>query len=109
MERETKTITTPVGKQKVEVYTYLTGREKREITDIFLSQAKLSLSGDDVKADDFSGDVMNQANDKAIKLLIASVDGKKENILDAVLDMRDEDYQFIVEQLNEIQSPGKKK
>jgi len=52
---------------------------------------------------------MNRANDKSIELLIYSIDGKKEGILDMILDMRSEDYDFIVKELNKIQNPIKKK
>ena len=109
-KRETITFKTPLDEHEVEIYTYLTGREKREITNIFLSSASLSISTgkQDVKADNFDASLMDKANDKAITLLIASVDGKKENVLDAVLNMKNEDYDFVIAAINEIQQPKKK-
>jgi len=112
VQREIKTIETPEDGVEVKIYTYLTGREKREITNIFLSSAKLSINGTDearIKADNFDGSVMNRANDKAIELLVHSVNGKTENKLDAILNMKVTDYEYVLEQINIVQQGDKKK
>lgn len=110
MERETKEITTPIENHKVVIYTYLTGREKRELTNIFLSSAKFSLENNQgLKADNFDATVANKAKDKAINLLVLSVDDNKENILDKLLDMRSEDYDFVSQEIDKLTNPTSKK
>ena len=114
MERETKKVTTPVSKQVVEIKTYITGREKREITNSF-------MHGDikyNVKENDISGFKLNSMDvqqDVAFKTIVVSVDGHKYgdsvgegdslklfSIVDAILDMRDADYKFVVDSINEV-------
>lgn len=102
MDRETKTIETPIGKQKVEIKTWLTGREKRAITSLFLGNASI---GDQGKGNiNLSADIVNQAQDESFKSVIVSIDGKKENIVNSILDMRGEDYDFVVAEINKITS-----
>jgi len=108
MTRETKELITPVDKHKVIVYSYITGRDKREITSVYLSNSKINVSDEKISTPSFDGSLVNKATDKAIELLIESVDGKKENILESILDFKAEDYDFIVNELNEIQKPKKK-
>lgn len=103
MERETKKITTPIGKQVVEMKTYLTGREKRALTNIYL-KGNLSFNLDDKDIKGFKGDILEEAENFAWKTVIVSIDGKTENIVDTILDMRAEDYQAIVKAVNEIVS-----
>lgn len=108
-ERETKTITTPSGVDLV-VKTYLTGREKREITNSFLNpNIKYNIEKSDVSG--FNAGSMDAQQDVAFKLIVVSVDGKKDNdivdgkpfsICDAILDMRDSDYEFVVFEINKI-------
>lgn len=101
--RETKTITTPVGKHNVELKTYITGREKREISNIFLKGMKVTTDGSVASTIDVS--VNQEANDKAWELVVVSIDGKKSNeisIIDTVLDMHVEDTNFVKAEVNKI-------
>jgi len=101
MERETKQITTPFGKKIVVLVTYLTGREKRALTNVYLkSGLSFNIADQDVKG--FKSDVLEEAENLAWKTVIVSIDGKTEAIIETVLDMRSEDYQFIVNAVNEV-------
>ncbi len=103
MERETKIIETPIGKDKVEVKTYLNGREKRQLTNIYLSgDIQVSLENHDVKG--IKPEFMDKAQDLAWSLVVVSINGSKENIVDTILDMRSEDYDFVVAAVNDITS-----
>jgi len=78
MNRETKTIKTPVGQKEVVINSYMTGREKREL---------------------FKQDGDKNYDTKSIKMCVMSIDGNKENILDNVLDMHGKDYDFVLDEI----------
>ena len=103
MERETKEIITPIGKNKVVVKTWLTGREKRDIKNILLQSTKIkSLNNGKTDIDMMSGDIMVKIEEKTIETIVLSVDGVKDNIVDTVLDMHSNDYDFIKNEVNNI-------
>jgi len=107
MERETKTYTTPLGKREIVVKSYLIGREKRLIENIFL-QGDGGISVDTtggVKG--LSANLVDEAQNLAWRTIIVSLDGKKDgengfNIVDEILDMRAGDYDFILRIVNAV-------
>jgi len=104
MERETKEIITP-NNHKVVLKTYITGREEREIRNVYLENIDVTGNG---AVKDIKADLVGKAENKAIELIVISVDGNKEKVVDLVLDLRKEDCNFIVEQINEIIGDKKK-
>lgn len=105
MDRETTTIKTPVDKHEIVLKSWITGREKRELRKPFLKEIKISLKkGEkDAEAESFNSfEAMNEAENKAIEIMIVSINGKKENILNTVLDMKEKDYSFIIKEINKI-------
>jgi len=82
---ETKTITTEIGKNKVVVKAWLTGRDVREIDSVRENGGKEA-----------------EIQDKAFELLIVEIDGKKEKLLDIVLDMHSKDYLQLVNVCTQI-------
>ena len=78
--RETKTITTPVGKHKVVIYTYLLGGEKRAF-----------ISVDPV-----------EAQKVAIETLIVSIDGSDKDIMGTMDQMHGKDYDFIFNEIAKV-------
>jgi hypothetical protein len=109
MERETKTFTTKGGHEIVHK-TYVTGRESNEIQKVLLKDVKIE-AGMGTKLSPFmsgfSAASITELNNKTIEILVVSVDGKKENVLDIVLDLPNTDYSEVVTALNEI--TGEKK
>lgn len=105
-ERDQKELVTK-NRHKVSVYTYITGGEMRQIQDVYLSKAEVSLDGKDASFKGITGDLANKAQDKTFELLIVSVDGNKENVVQLVADLRVEDYDEVVDALNEITSVKK--
>jgi hypothetical protein len=97
-DRPQKTITTPSGSVIV-LKEYLTGREKRALTNIFIGKG-LSVSESGVQGLDAS--VINAGQDLAFTTIIVSIDGNTENIVERVLDMRSSDYEAVVKAINEI-------
>ena len=94
--RETKIVTTPVGKQKVVLHTYVTGREKRQLRDIYLDTTTTD------------GQKFNAAQDTAWNIIIVSIDGNTENIVDTILNMHNEDTAFLTDTVNEVTTEQKK-
>jgi len=105
MNRETKEIKTPIDGHKVEIKTYITGREQEQIDDILFSQIKVS-AGTNINVKELGGSFMTDQTHKLIEIMVVSVNDKKENILDAILDMKKADYQFVLGELNKATTGG---
>ena len=109
MDRETKQIETPVGKQKVVIKTYLTGRERREINAPFLSHAEISadaVAGATPSIKGIKGSIIAEVQNITFNLIVVEIDGNKENIADRILDMREEDFNYIVSEIDNITKDG---
>lgn len=110
MERETKVITTPAGTQ-IEVKTYLTGREKRALTNVYIQEG-LSIDPSTSALKGMSAALLDKAQELAWKTIIVSVDGKKEpeiSFADLILDSRSSEYDFIVKAVNDIVGSSEEK
>jgi len=103
-ERETITIETPIEKHQVVLKSYLTGREKRSITSVFLRNAQIDAVGKDTAIKGMTGSVVEEAENTALSTVIVSIDGTAENIVERVLDMHSGDYAFLVSEVNKITS-----
>ncbi len=102
MERETKKVTTPSG-AVVEFYTYLTGKEARQLQSIFLKHSKFQTGeGEKSKVVDFDPLAVPEAEEQALRLVIVSVDDNKENPAERVENMRQEDYRSVIKAINEV-------
>ncbi len=99
MGRETKTIKTPIDKHDVVLKAWITGREKRELRNVFLSKMGLGGKGE---MKENPADITDAAENKAIETIVISVNGKTEKIIDAILDMKGPDYEFVIKEINGI-------
>lgn len=98
MERDTKTITTPNGTEVV-LYTYITGREKRNINSAALgTNVQISPDGSLSGVD---GSMLNKRQDAAVSAVVVSVAGSNENVLERVLDLKAEDYDAVIAAVND--------
>jgi hypothetical protein len=103
-ERETKTITTPDGKAVV-VNTYLTGRESNQLKEILYAGLKMGMS--DISAGiteikDIPASLLLDQEKKALEMLVVSIDGATDGVVEKLLDMKDTEYQFIVSEINNV-------
>lgn len=99
----THKITTPVGKAEVEIKSWITGREAEYIDELMYEAVavKADMTG---KADIGSIDlkkIISETTHRKIETFVVSVAGSKENILNSVLDMHEDDYQFVVASIDE--------
>jgi hypothetical protein len=107
MQRETKTFTTPGGKE-FEINAYLTGRESLEIRAVLTSGIKVSI--DDISTgkqsmEEMPASLVTDQKMKALSLILVSLEGNKENVLDRVLDLSESEYEFIAEKAEEVRVP----
>ena len=102
--RETKKIVTGNG-YEIELYTYLTGREAREISNIFLAGMNFQMDETGkTKTSEINASLATSAQDKTIELLVVSVNGKKEEVLKSVLDLPSKDFNELAAELDKIQN-----
>ena len=103
-ERETKIIETPIKKYKVELNTYITGFEKREISNAFLQNTKFQIDGESVKTQEMTADLANKAQDKTIKIVVVSINGNKEDVVNTIGNLPSLDYEFVMTEINNVTS-----
>jgi len=108
--RPTQIIETPVDKHKVEIKTYVSGGEMEQIQGVWLGSMEMEIKpGEQTpKMPKIKGSLISQANHKTIEVLVVSIDGKKEDILQGILDMQHKDYQFVIDELNKMTATEKK-
>ena len=105
MDRKTKTITLPSGKS-AELKEYITARERNKLRGIILSQFSFKPD-DEIKPEiNISGDIAEKMEHKRIGIGVVSYDGSAENILERILDGTPQDYDFIIAELNKLDTGG---
>lgn len=102
MDRETRTIILPVSNKEVVIKSYLTGREQRQIQNAYFTE-KLQVGS--TAQFSLGADTLNRGQEAGWLAVIVTVDGKNDDIINRVLDLRVEDYSYLVEQVNKIASP----
>lgn len=101
MSTPTFTITTPVDNKVVTLKKYITGREKRSLTNVFLNgDLQFSADAKDIKG--LKGNLVELAEDLAIKTVVEAVDGIADNVVEAVLNMHANDYTFVITEINKV-------
>jgi len=108
-DRETKEIVTPGG-HKVMLRTYLTGREANELKAVMYSAFKMNM--DDAQSgkvgmEKVSGEFMIEQEQKAIGLLLVSLDENTEDALNRLLDLPQTDYDAVKMEVEKITNPTK--
>ena len=108
MDRETKILTTPGG-HKVVVRTYLTGRESNELKSLMFSALKIKM--DDaatgaVNVPELPGTFLLEQEQKALGMIIVSVDDETSGVVEKMLDWPQSEYKFVVDEVNKITNPS---
>lgn len=101
MDRPTKTFKTDKG-HEIELYTYATGREFQAIQNALIGSMDLGIEGQEPKVESIDFEKQTEANNEAIKTLVVSVDGEEEDVLDKVLDLPSDDYQEVLDKVNDL-------
>lgn len=102
--RETVKFTTPFSKDVIECYSYITGKESRELSAPFFSE-----EGTD------KAKLYTAAQDASFRAVIKSInglstgqqstpEGGRFDVVEHLLEMRKADFQFVVDKINDIVS-----
>lgn len=103
MERETKKIQLPSGKE-AEIAAYFTAGELRSVREVYINAVKTEQNEEGkLGLGEVKGEIISKAEDKLIEIGVVSFDGSKENILTRILDGDPEDYRVLLEELNKTQ------
>ena len=113
MSNENTVEITTVGGYKVLFSTFITGRQKRYITDSFLEDVEIKGDAKETSSSfSMKGTKTNVANDRAIEAVVLKVEGPTVNaeakILDQVLDLPADDYAEVMKKAEEITGDKKK-
>jgi hypothetical protein len=95
------------GKHDVEVKTYLTERENRELVKVLSSNFKIEEGK--VEAKQADTDTVLAYQDKLIEIWVVSVDEKTENFAEGMLDWIKEDYKKVIDEITAIGEDEQKK
>lgn len=102
---ETFIITTPQEKHQVELKKWITGREYEEI-QAPLNNLKVQIDASKTNPAILSeinlGEITRKTTEIAIKTIVVSIDGDKNNVLDKVLNMAKNDYLFVVQEVDKV-------
>ena len=96
--RPTLNVATPSG-TKVEIKTYMTARESNALRQEIWGKLNLNIQDGKV-ADTIPGSVLYEQERKTLEIMIVSVNGSTEQILDRIDDLPQDDYQFILAEVN---------
>ena len=100
---ETRTIETPFKKFKVEIKTYLTAKDEFEIERVLYDAAEIK-GGVVSELKGSKGEVMINMEKKLMEKAVVSIDGEKENIIENLLDMPAQDYNFVKAEVDKIRN-----
>jgi hypothetical protein len=92
MDRPTNQFELPITKKIVVAKDWITGREFEIMQKPVLENYKKGIESIDIIG----------VNHSAIEAYVVSVDGKTEGVLDLVLDLPSEDYNFVIGKINEV-------
>jgi len=99
--RETIEIETP-SKHKVVLKAWLTGKEKRALSKPLMNRMKFDAEGRSILEENKFGDMYEEMQDLTINTVVVSVDGNTENVVEKILEMKDEDYDFVIAQIDKV-------
>ena len=100
MERTTKTTKLPLSNLEVVYYSYITAGEKQQITEIMTSGMSADITGS-VKGE-IPLSLVYKSNDKALELLVKSLNGSTENVLSQIKDLPSSDYDLLLTEINDV-------
>ncbi len=100
MERETKTITTPAGKELV-LKSYLTARERNAYLEVLEANGvKAAEAGKDPTSGSVVGVIRTAKS--LFDAVIVSYDGSTENITSRLEDARSDEYDFVLKEASQV-------
>lgn len=100
-DRETFDITTPIKGVKVVLKSWITGREKQKIDGAMFAGVQTTGDGKHLQPK-LSDQMIAEQENASIKAVVVSVDGVDNDVLNAVLNMRSKDYEFVLKEIDRV-------
>ncbi len=95
------------GGHKVVLKEFVTARDMRTLKDMYMAVAKFDQKGGEVF--DVDVDKANEIENKTLELVVISLDGATEGIMEKLLDLPASDYTEIFDQVQSVAGFDKKK
>lgn len=99
-DRPTKEFTLPISGSKVVLKTWMSGGEWQEMQNELFAGMKINPM--EPQTGQFDGLMMAKASEKALQLLVVSIDGVAEDCVKKLKEMHFKDYRFVVDEVNKI-------
>lgn len=100
-DRETFEIVTPVKKHKVTLRAWITGRESQKIDGAMFKGVGTTGDGKRLQPK-LSESMLADQENASIEVVVVSVDGKTNDLVNTVLNMRKGDYDFVLKEVSRV-------
>lgn len=100
-DRDTFELVTPLKEHKVILRSWINGRESQAIDNAMFSGIGTTGDGKTLRPK-ISGSMLADQENKALELIVVSVDGNSTKVVDKVLDMRKQDYEAVVKEVQRV-------
>lgn len=97
----THEVVTPIGKTKVVLKDWITGKDSQAIDSAMFAGVGTSVDGKKLQPKLSDTMIADQEN-ASIKAVVISVDGNDTNIVEAILAMRSADYKFVLAEVDKV-------
>jgi hypothetical protein len=115
MQFEPIEVKTPKTGSTVVIRAFASARLQQALRNLFLKKGKLDVDtmqkqagqGKEVKPSEIAefeltADIITESQNVTVEHMVISVNGKTENVLEAILDMPQEDYDFILAEVEKV-------
>jgi hypothetical protein len=100
-DRETFEIVTPIKGHVVVLRSWITGRESQKIDGAMFKGVGTTQDGKRLTPK-LSESMLSDQENASIEVVVVSVDGKDNDVVKAILDMRAKDYSFVVAEVAKV-------
>jgi transglutaminase/protease-like cytokinesis protein 3 len=100
-DRETFEIVTPIKGHKVVLRSWITGRESQKIDGAMFKGVGTTSDGKKLTPK-LSESMLSDQENASIEVVVVSVDGKENDVVNSVLNMRAKDYSFVTAEVQKV-------
>ena len=100
-DRETFEIVTPIKGHVVVLRSWITGRESQKIDGAMFKGVGTSQDGKKLTPK-LSETMLSDQENASIEVVVVSVDGKDNDVVNSVLNMRAKDYSFVTAEVQKV-------
>lgn len=100
-DRETFEIVTPIKGHVVVLRSWITGRESQKIDGAMFKGVGTTQDGKKLTPK-LSESMLSDQENASIEVVVVSVDGKENDVVNAVLNMRAKDYSYVTAEVSKV-------